>query len=99
MSKFTKELIDDYAHKLLINLTEEEYPIVLKEFDIIEMDMNLIADFPDIKNVTPMFYPLDDFCYELREDAKEENEDLEDILKNCGSYEDREVKIPKVVAK
>ena len=32
MSKFTKELVNDYANKLLIGLTDEENEMVLKEF-------------------------------------------------------------------
>ena len=36
MSKFTKEMVNDYADKLLIGLTDEENELVLKEFDIIE---------------------------------------------------------------
>ena len=34
MSKFTKEMVDDYADKLLIGLTPEENQMVLEEFDI-----------------------------------------------------------------
>ena len=36
MGKFTKEMVNDYADKLLIGLTEEEQDMVLKEFDIID---------------------------------------------------------------
>ena len=39
MSKFTKELVDSYAEKLLIGLTDEENEMVLKEFDLIDKDM------------------------------------------------------------
>ena len=34
MSKFSKELIKDYADKLLIGLSDEETEIISKEFDI-----------------------------------------------------------------
>ena len=36
MSKFTKEMVDDYANKLLIGLTDEENKNVLDEFEEIE---------------------------------------------------------------
>ena len=42
MSKFTKEMINDYADKLLIGLTEEENETLLKEFSQIEKSMDLI---------------------------------------------------------
>ena len=97
MSKFTKELVDDYANKLLIGLTKEENEMVLKEFDVIEANMEIIANIPGIENVEPMTHALDDFSYELREDIPEESISIDDALKNCGSYEDREVAVPKVV--
>ena len=97
MSKFTKELVDDYANKLLIGLTKEENEMVLKEFDVIEANMEIIANIPGIEKVEPMTHALDDFSYELREDIPEESISIDDALKNCGSYEDREVSVPKVV--
>ena len=38
MQKFTKEMVDDYADKLLIGLTPEENQMVLDEFEIIDSD-------------------------------------------------------------
>ena len=35
MTKFTKEMVDSYADKLLIGLTDEENKMVLDEFDVI----------------------------------------------------------------
>ena len=42
MGKFTKEMVNDYADKLLIGLTEEEQDMVLKEFDIIDKNIDII---------------------------------------------------------
>ena len=36
MSKFTKEMVDSYADKLLIGLSEEENKRVLDEFEEID---------------------------------------------------------------
>ena len=96
MSKFTKELVDSYADKLLIGLTEEENEMVLKEFDVIEANMEIIASIPGISDVEPMTHALDAFEYVLREDEAESIE-IEDLLKNCDRYEDREIEVPKVV--
>ena len=41
MGKFTKEMVDDYADKLLIGLTKEENKMVLDEFDAIDANMKL----------------------------------------------------------
>lgn len=97
MKKFTKEMVDSYADKLLIGLTEEENDLVLKEFDIIDANMQIIADMPGISEVEPMTQALDDFVYTLREDVAEESIPIEDLLKNCDKYDDREIEVPKVV--
>ncbi len=97
MSKFTKEMVDDYADKLLIGLTEEENKMVLDEFDVIDEQINVINDIPGIENVEPMTHALDDFEYELREDVVEESVPIEDLLSNCKDVSGREVEVPKVV--
>lgn len=97
MGKFTKEMVIDYADKLLIGLTNEEVDMVLKEFDIIDKNINLINEIPDIEKVDMMTHALDDFIYVLREDEVEESVSIDELLSNCDSTLNREIKVPKVV--
>ena len=97
MSKFTKEMVNDYADKLLIGLTKEENKQVLDEFEIIDANIDLINKIPSIEKIEPMTHCLDDFIYELREDVPKESIDIEEILQNCDDKADREVSVPKVV--
>ena len=97
MSKFTKELIDEYADKLLIGLTPEENEMVLKEFETIDENIDLINNIEGIENVEPMTHTLDDFEYELREDVVEPSPDIEDLLSNSDVTDGREIVVPKVV--
>ena len=97
MQKFTKEMVNEYANKLLIGLTEEENKQVLDEFEIIDENIDLINKIPGIENIEPMTHCLDDFIYELREDDFEESTNIEDALYNCDDKTDREVSVPKVV--
>ena len=96
MSKFTKELMEDYADKLLIGLTEEETTTILDEFEVIEANMDLINEIEGIKDVEPQHYP---FVIEARpRDGKTiKNDDVKDILKNSDKVSDREIEVPKVV--
>ena len=94
--KFTKEMVDDYADKLLIGLTPEENKMVLDEFDIIDEQINIINDIPGIEKVEPMTHALDDFVFELREDVAEESIPIEELLQNCKDSTGREVQVPKV---
>lgn len=95
--KFTKKDIDIYAEKLLIGLTEEENEMVLKEFDIIDKNIDLINSIENISNVDIMSHCLDDFEFDLRDDEIEESINVEKLFENCDSYKGNEVKVPKVV--
>ena len=95
--KFTEEMVDDYADKLLIGLTREENKMVLDEFDVIDAQIDIINEIPGIESVEPMTHCLDDFTYELREDVVEESVPISDILSNCDDCSEDEVQVPKVV--
>jgi len=97
MSKFTKEMVDDYANKLLIGLSEEENLNVLNEFEEIDKQIDLINEIPNISDVIPMTHTLDNFEFVLRDDEIEESVNIEDLLANSDEHTDREVEVPKVV--
>lgn len=98
MGKFTSEMVDDYADKLLIGLTKEENKMVLDEFEVIDKTIDIINEIPNIDKVEPMTHALDDFEYELREDVVEESIPIEELLQNCDdSTSDGEVVVPRVV--
>lgn len=97
MSKFTSEMVDSYANKLLIGLSPEENKLVLDEFEVIDKQIDLINEIPNIESVEVMTHTLDDFEFELREDIAEESESIEDILANSDEHTEREVEVPKVV--
>jgi len=97
MSKFTKEMVDNYAEKLLIGLTEEENQMVLDEFEIIDQNIDLINQIDKIEQVEPMTHCLDCFEFEFREDVVEESVEIEQLLQNCDEHSEREVEVPKVV--
>ena len=98
MQKFTKEMVDDYADKLLIGLTDEENKMVLDEFEIIDKTIDVINKIPNIENVEPMTHALDNFEYELREDVPEDSIPIEELLSNCDdSTVDGEVVVPRMV--
>ena len=95
--KFTKEMVNDYADKLLIGLTEEENKMVLEEFEIIDETINKINNIKDIDKVEPMTHCLDRYITELRSDEVEESIKIEELLQNCDEHNDREIELPKVV--
>ena len=97
MSKFTKEMIDDYADKLLIGLTEEEKDMIVSEFDIIHESIQAVTEIPNISSVEPMTHALDDFEFQLREDVAQESIPIDDLLRNSDDEDGAEIVVPKVV--
>ena len=97
MGKFTKEMVDDYADKLLIGLTKEENQMVLDEFEIIDKNIDLINEIPNIENVMPMTHALDDFEAEFREDIVEKSIPIEDLLANSDDEDGSSIIVPRVV--
>ena len=94
--KITKEMVNSYADKLLIGLTDEENKLVLDDFKSIQDSISLINDIK-LDGVEPMVYCLDEVYGELREDEVVDSLSIEDILANSDSIEDREIVVPKVV--
>ena len=97
MTKFTTELVDDLAAKLLIGLSKEENQMVLDEFAIIDETLKKVDVFENIKQIEPMTHCLDDFVCTLRDDEATDSIPIEDALRNCDQTEGREVEVPKVV--
>ncbi len=97
MNKFTKEMIDSYADKLLIGLTDEEKDMITLEFDSIDKSIQSVLEIPNLSEVEPMTHTLDDFVYELREDEPEESVLIDDLLKNSGDEDGAYIVVPKVV--
>ena len=97
MKHFTKEMVDNYADKLLIGLTAEENKMVLDEFQEIDRNINIINEIPNIKDVKPMSYCLDDMGSHLNNDEVEETVPIEELLRNSGKTVGREVEVVKVV--
>ncbi len=98
MSNFTEEMIDDYANKLLIGLSNEERKMIQEEFDDIEKSMELINNIDGIKDVEPLSYPFEMELTDLRSDDEVDEEiPIDILLRNAGKTDGREVEVPKVV--
>lgn len=96
--KFTKELVDDLANKLLFELSEEENKMVLDEFETIDQNMKKIEKIENIQTILPMTHPfaLEDVV--LRNDEDIEELTQEEVLSNAANKNLTSVIVPKVVS-
>ena len=95
---FTKEMIDEYADKLLIGLTDEENEMVREELTKIDSDFDeFISNFDGLSEIEPMYWCLERDDYTLREDVANDGVSSIELLKNCDVKSGDLVEIPKVV--
>ena len=93
----TKDKLKKYANKLMFDMEDKEYETLLKEFEVIESQMELVANLDGIENVKPMTFPFDMDYVTLRCDNESRTIDYKDALSNALDTLDREIKVPKVV--
>ena len=97
-TKFTRNMVETYAEKLLIGLTDEETNMVLEEFSVIDETINKINDIEGIEAIEPMTHCLDDFIYVLREDEVITDENaVEKTIANGPVTKDNMFVVPKTV--
>lgn len=93
----TKELLEQYAEKLMFKMNDEEYKTLEEEFKTILKQMDLIGEINEIKDVKPMTFPFRNEDVSLREDEIDNTMDTKELLINAKEYERNQIKIPKVV--
>ena len=97
MVKYDLKLLKECANNLMFDMSDEQYDVLLSEFDVITQQMSLLGEIEGLENVEPMTYCLDELFADFREDIPEESIPIEDLLKNSDLTEDREIVVPKVV--
>ncbi len=97
MKKVDKEILKISAHKMLFDMSEEEYDALLKEFSILLKQLDLMGDIPHIDEVEPMDFPFKVKTTFLREDIAEKPLDRDEALKNADDVENGQIRLPKVV--
>lgn len=97
MKKVTKEVLQECANKLMFCLAEDELSTLLRDFNTIISQMELIKNIPGVDDVEPMTFPFEIEQSYLREDVAEEPLKKEDALKNAIDVVDGQIRLPKVI--
>jgi aspartyl/glutamyl-tRNA(Asn/Gln) amidotransferase C subunit len=96
MKEINKELLQNCAHRLMFDMTDEQYELLEKEFKIILKQMELI-DANDVDELTPMTFPFDVTVTYLRDDDVIETIDTQEALMNAKDVVENQIRLPKVV--
>ena len=97
MKEINLEVLHDAANRLLFTMSEQEYKTLLDEFGILTKQMDTIGKIEGLDSYEPMTFPFGCSTSFLREDEPETPLSREEALKNAGSVQDNEIKLPKVV--
>lgn len=97
MKAYNKEILQDAAHRLLFDMSNDEYDTLVNEFDIIIKQMNVIGSNLSIDNYEPMIFPFECNTTFLREDIAAEPLTREEALRNANHKAGGQIKLPKVV--
>ena len=91
MTEINLDVLRDAATRLTVDITEVE------EFGVLTRQMETIGRIEGLENYEPMTFPFDCETDYLREDEPETPLPREEALRNAGSVQDNEIKLPKVV--
>ena len=97
MLKYDLETIKKCANNLMFDMTDEQYDVLVKEFETIIKEMELLDEIEGVNDISPITFPFDVATSYLREDEAMECFDKEDVLKNAKEVLDGQIKLPKVV--
>ena len=97
MKEYNIEILKDAAKRLLFDMSDSEYETLLKEFDIVTKQMDIIGSNKDIDKFEPMAFPFECTTSFLREDEPTQPLDREEALKNSKRKVGGQIKLPKVV--
>ena len=97
MIKYDKALLKKCANNLLFDMSDEQYELLLKEFDTLTKQMEILGEIDGLEDISPMTFPFDVTTSFLRDDIPEESLSKEEILRNAKDVQDGQIKLPKVV--
>ena len=97
MKEVTLDILHDAAHRLMFEMTDEQYQTLLNEFEILKIQMGTIGEVSGLEEYAPMTFPFPCEVSFLREDEPIAPLSREEALANAGSVLDNEIKLPKVV--
>jgi len=97
MKAINKEVLKDAAKRLLFEMSEQEYDTLLKEFDVVIKQMELIGKIEGVDDYAPMTFPFDCTTTYLREDIPARPLSKDEALRNAKNKLGGQIKLPKVV--
>ena len=97
MVKYDLKLLKECANNLMFDMSEEQYKVLLSEFDVVTQQMEVLGEIEGLDELAPMTFPYEIYTTFLREDIPDESISKEDALRNAKDVVEGQIKLPKVV--
>ena len=97
MNKVSAKEVKELAHRLMFDMTEEDYAALSVEIDQLHVQMEKISSDEELNAYEPMTFPFECSTSYLREDEPTTPLDRDEALSNSGSCYEHQIKLPKVV--
>lgn len=97
MKPIDKPLLVDASTRLLFTMTDNQYELLITEFDILLKQMALIGDITNVDNLEPMTFPFAMQGSPMRQDVEGPTLTQAQALTNVSQQLDGQIKLPKVV--
>ena len=97
MKRITVDTLKEVSSSLLFELSEEESKHLLSEFQALTTQMGILDKIQGLDDYEPMAFPFECTTSFLREDEPTTPLRVDEVLANCGSTQDGQIKLPKVV--
>jgi aspartyl-tRNA(Asn)/glutamyl-tRNA(Gln) amidotransferase subunit C len=97
MKKIDKALLLDASTRLMFVMTDQQYEVLINEFDILLKQMALIGKIDGVDALTPMTFPFPLKSQGLRIDEVGLTLTQQEATRNAHHVSDGQIKLPKVV--
>jgi aspartyl-tRNA(Asn)/glutamyl-tRNA(Gln) amidotransferase subunit C len=97
MKKIDKALLLDASTRLMFVMTDQQYDVLINEFDILLKQMALIGKIDGVDVLTPMTFPFALNSQGLRMDEVGQTLTQQQATSNAHHVSEGQIKLPKVV--
>ncbi len=97
MKEITDSLLKECAKNIMLELNEEEFNTLKKDFIMVSDELNKMSRIEGIDDAIPMTFPFDVSISYLREDEPNNQITREEALSNAKDVIGGQIRLPKVV--
>jgi aspartyl-tRNA(Asn)/glutamyl-tRNA(Gln) amidotransferase subunit C len=97
MKKIDQALLLDASTRLMFVMTDQQYEVLIHEFDILLKQMALIGKIDGVDALTPMTFPFTLNSHGLRSDEVGPTLSQQQATSNASHVSEGQIKLPKVV--